>query len=154
MFEKILVCLDGSSFAEHILTYAAEIARRFGSKIVLLRVIPTFPVIAKTTGEPELIADEAASAKITEKEAEALAYIEGVVTNLENKELKTEGVIIKGTPDKAIVTYAKPYDVDLIALVAHGHGGLGRIVSGSIADYVVRESGVPVLVVSPKESES
>ena len=40
MFEKILVCLDGSKLAEQIMPYAEEAAVRFQSKLVLLQVVP------------------------------------------------------------------------------------------------------------------
>ncbi len=39
MFIKILVCLDGSELAEHILPYAIEQAICFQSQIVLCRVV-------------------------------------------------------------------------------------------------------------------
>lgn len=154
MFEKILVCLDGSSFAEHILPYAMEQARHFGSKIVLLRVLPTFPAMSKTIGEPELVAEVAEPEDITNKEAKAMAYVEGVIAYLEERGLNAEGVFIKGSPEEAIVAYAGQHDIDLIALATHGHSGLGRVVCGSVADYVLKESGIPVLAIRPKESES
>ena len=38
----------------------------------------------------------------------------------------------------------------LIALVTHGRSGLGRLVFGSVADVVVRRSGLPILLIKPK----
>ena len=40
MFERILVCLDGSELAEQILPYATEQALQFNSKLTLLQVVP------------------------------------------------------------------------------------------------------------------
>jgi nucleotide-binding universal stress UspA family protein len=153
MFEKILVCLDGSKFAEHILPYAMELSRQFDRKIVLLRVLDTFPGIVKTMGEAELVAQEPEPVNITNNEAEAMAYLEGLVAYLEEKELKAEGVIIKGTPDEAIVSYARQHDIGLIAMVTHGHSSLGRVVSGSITDDVLKKSGIPVLAIRPGDFE-
>ncbi|MFC1999927.1 universal stress protein, partial [Chloroflexota bacterium] len=39
MFKRILVCLDGSELSNQIVPYAAEMASRFGSQLVLLRVM-------------------------------------------------------------------------------------------------------------------
>jgi len=39
MFERIIVCLDGSELAEQILPYVVEQARRFNSALGLLRVV-------------------------------------------------------------------------------------------------------------------
>jgi len=36
---------------------------------------------------------------------------------------------------------------------SHGRGGLGRLVFGSVADAVLRQSGVPVLLVRAKLGE-
>jgi nucleotide-binding universal stress UspA family protein len=153
MFKKILVCLDGSGFAEHILPYAIEQAQKFDSKIVLLRVIPAFPTIGKIIGKPELTDEMQEAENLTNKESRAVDYVDKMVTYLEGKGLDTEGVIIKGTPDKAIGTYIGQYGVDLIALATHGHSGLGRVFSGSVAEYLLRESGIPMLAIRPKESE-
>jgi len=43
MHEKILVSLDGSDLSEQILPYALEQAKRFRSRVVLIRVVPTCP---------------------------------------------------------------------------------------------------------------
>ena len=41
MYNKILVPHDGSQFAEQVLPYASEIARRFEAEVHLLEVIET-----------------------------------------------------------------------------------------------------------------
>jgi len=38
-----------------------------------------------------------------------------------------------------------------IAIATHGRRGLERGVFGSVADYVLRESGLPMVVVRPQE---
>jgi nucleotide-binding universal stress UspA family protein len=40
MFDRVLVCLDGSKLSEQILPYAVEEALRFQGKLVLLQVVP------------------------------------------------------------------------------------------------------------------
>ena len=57
MFEKVVVCLDGSELAEQILPYVTEEAMHFGSKVVLLQVI-SLPII------PMPIAGELATAEL------------------------------------------------------------------------------------------
>jgi nucleotide-binding universal stress UspA family protein len=53
MFEKILVCLDGSKFAEQIIPYAVEEASHFKGKLVLLQVFRTSETAAGEHGTPE-----------------------------------------------------------------------------------------------------
>jgi len=46
MFAKILLCLDGSSLSEQLVPYTAEIAQRFGSRVVLLQVLQMSSALA------------------------------------------------------------------------------------------------------------
>jgi nucleotide-binding universal stress UspA family protein len=48
-----------------------------------------------------------------------------------------------------IIDYAIQNEVDLIAIATHGEGGLKRLVFGSVADFVLRNSGIPMLVIRP-----
>src|SRR5204863_5023205 len=43
--------------------------------------------------------------------------------------------------------YAKKFKVDLIVMSSHSRGGLKRIALGSITDYLIRHTNIPVLVV-------
>jgi len=151
MFEKILVCLDGSELAEQILPYASEQALHFGSKIVLLQVI-TIPALVAATAAPG--AETALHDYAKTEATKAKTYLRRIGKNLKQKGLKkVESAIVEGTPGPAIVDYANNNEVGLIALASHGHGGLKRMVLGSIADFVIRESGLPILVIKPQEPE-
>ena len=48
--------------------------------------------------------------------------------------------------------YAKRFNVDLIVMSSHSRGGLKRITLGSVTDYLLRQTNVPVLVVKPPVS--
>ncbi len=143
MFEKILVCLDGSSLAEQILPYATEQSLHFHSKIVLLRVIRV-PGRA-LPGEPELV--EEADKPVTAEEDEIVTYLDNITNALLEKGLDVEGVIISARkPDIAIITYARENNVRLIPLATRGHGAVGQMIWGSISESVLRKSGLPLLV--------
>ena len=55
-----------------------------------------------------------------------------------------------GTPAKSIIEFCQKEGVDLVVMTTHGRNGLKRAFVGSIADEVIRESGVPVLVIRPQ----
>jgi nucleotide-binding universal stress UspA family protein len=59
-----------------------------------------------------------------------------------------------GSAGQAAVAYAQDHDIDLIALASHGHSGLGRLVFGSVAEHVLRESTKPILVIKPEHREN
>jgi nucleotide-binding universal stress UspA family protein len=153
MFEKILVCLDGSDLAEQIISYAAEEAPRFGNKLVLLQVVGTHGTIPVVAAGASAYAVEAAAQQIEKDEIEAKAYLEGLAQPLREKGIDVQCVTIRGLQvGEAIVDYAEGHGIDLIAIATHGRSGLGRLVFGSVADFVLREAGLPILVIKPKKS--
>ncbi len=153
MFEKILVCLDGSPLSEQIMPYIIEEARCF-SKVVLLRVLatPETAVPMGVPGVPGLPVYTEATLRAYQREAdEAPAYLEKIAGSLREKGLDVESVVQQGLAGETIINYADANDIKLIALATHGRGGLKRLVFGSTADYVLRRSGLPILLVRPRE---
>jgi nucleotide-binding universal stress UspA family protein len=150
MFNKILVCLDGSSLAEQILPYAAEEAIRFGSQVVLLQVVITASR-ARVASLPGMAPVPAPVEQIRREESEAAAYLEQVAYPLRERGLDVQCVTLQAARlGKAIVSYANRNDVDLVAIATHGQGGLRRLVFGSVANFVLTNSGLPILLIRPK----
>jgi nucleotide-binding universal stress UspA family protein len=150
MFNRILVCLDGSALAEEILLYATEVAKHFGSKVVLLEVTtPLSVVVEPTTG----YSHSTSLSEVQRSEQEATSYLEDTSQNLKTEGLDVECLTIPGSPGKTIINYAEENNVDLIALGTHGRGGLVRLAFGSVTDYVLRHSNLPLLVMRPQQSE-
>ncbi len=152
MYRNILVCLDGSELAEQILPFAIEQALHFGSKLVLFKsfsesgivgiAVPGFPSVRLETGGAE---------KQFKKEAEeSLQYLNTVAEHLlAEKGLKAECVAVLGSAGETIVKYAADNEIELIALATHGRSGPGRVILGSVADHVIRNARVPILLVRP-----
>ena len=153
MYERILVCLDGSDLAEQILPYIEEQADCFG-KIILLFVVPTPEVTLPlgVPGTPGITIRTEGILKHFQKELEeAPRYLERMAQPLKNIGADVECVVLQGTPGEAIVDYARDNKVGLIAIATHGHSGLRSVLVGSTAEYVMRNSGSPLLVITPKK---
>jgi nucleotide-binding universal stress UspA family protein len=151
MLERILVCLDGSKLAEQILPYAMEAAVRLGSKLVLLQVIvvQTPPVVAAGAST---YAVKAAGQQIEKDETEAKAYLDDLAQPPREMGLDVECVTQRGWQiGQTIIDYAEDHKVDLIAIATHGRSGLKRLVFGSVAESVLRGSGLPILLIKPRE---
>lgn len=153
MFKKTLVCLDGSRLAEQILPYATEHALRFNSEVTLLRVMamPSSAYMGAegiTTGIAGIIEGEA-----RRQEPEIEAYLDGIAAPLLKRGLGVKCIILQPAPaSHAILGYARDNPIDLICLATHGRSELGRTVFGSVADFVLRESGLPTLLYRPRDS--
>jgi nucleotide-binding universal stress UspA family protein len=48
--------------------------------------------------------------------------------------------------------YAREFNVDLIVMASHSRGGTKRITLGSVTDYLIRRTNIPVLVMRPSAS--
>lgn len=77
------------------------------------------------------------------------AYLERVAAGLRARALHVETALVVGTPAHAISDYIHAHAVDMIAMATHGHGGLSRLLLGSVADAVAHTSDVLVLLNRP-----
>jgi nucleotide-binding universal stress UspA family protein len=152
MFKKILVCLDGSKLAETILPYAVEQARRFESELVLFRAVPESSTISLALpGMPGIPIETGRTERhFIKDEEEAEAYLQSMADKLQAETKLTVSYDIElGPAGPAIVEYCSKQEIELIAMATHGRTGPGRVVLGSVADYVIRHSGKPILMVRP-----
>jgi nucleotide-binding universal stress UspA family protein len=152
MFAKILVCLDGSQLAEQILPYAAEQALKFDSNVTLLQVM-TIPSSVSAAASAEAQSGEIIKEESQRQEAETKAYLDTLGQVLSKKGVNTDCVILQPSPPgEAIVKYARENSIGLICIATHGRSGLRRVVFGSVADHILRESGLPILLIRPQEA--
>jgi nucleotide-binding universal stress UspA family protein len=144
MFKHILVPLDGSVLAEQALAPASRIAERFGSRLLLLRVVaterplPGFPYLAARSGTPV-----AGPTRPLFEEAEA--YLAGL--RLPNPAVPVRTLVLAGAPPELIISTATEELADLIVMSTHGRAGLTRLLYGSVAEAVLRGATVPVMLV-------
>lgn len=152
MFNKILVCLDGSALSEQILPFAAAQAEHFASEMVLLQVIGLGGAISAPGIEAVPIA--VPLDQIPQEEASAREYLEVVAKPLRQKGLNVETMTLIGSPGECVVKYSEENGFDLVALATHGRSGLGRLVFGSVADHIIRKSRRPILLIKPQDTHT
>ncbi|MBM3460944.1 MAG: universal stress protein [Armatimonadetes bacterium] len=130
---KILVPVELDDAPPRLLDDAARLARKLGSKLIVLHVIDIRP----------LVADFAVIPPIEELHAFANETLQSWCDKLDD--LKTDVVILHGNVVEEILDYADTVDADLIMMSTHGRRGVERLVLGSTAERVVRHSQRPVL---------
>jgi nucleotide-binding universal stress UspA family protein len=149
-----MVCLDGSKLAEQVLNYATEMAQAFKSHLILITALPEPVIIAPGIPgiAPMPVETDAMVADAIEGQEKAEAYLARLAKRQEEKGIKTENVVLSGLPGPTILDYAEKKSVGLIAIATHGRGGLERAILGSVADYLLRHSSIPIFVVHPKKA--
>jgi nucleotide-binding universal stress UspA family protein len=147
MYQKILVPLDGSELAECVLPHVKDLVAGCNiGEVVLLQVVEPPPAWAAEG--IDLNAVETASIRLAKE------YLPKVQSRLAAEGIKVSAEVIVGRAGETITEFAKQNKVDLIAIATHGRSGISRWVFGSVADRVLRSSGVPMLVVKPTGCES
>ncbi|GIW08026.1 MAG: universal stress protein [Dehalococcoidia bacterium] len=145
MYDPILLTLDGSELAELAIPHAVAMAKQFGARLIVLRVVP--PVVQPLDVDYGLSAPYGYE-KIIEAETQGAAeYLANVVKSFEAEGLTVETVTPLGEPATAILETAHDRGAKLIVMATHGRSGFRRLVFGSVADRVLREAETPVLLV-------
>ncbi len=142
-YKNILIGTDGSELMETVYEHCAFLARLTNATVHIVYVLDiagfaSVPIDSTWENMYDVLLDEGKAIAENAKKA-VISY--GV-----NKEaVKT--AVLEGHPSSELNTYVENNAVDLIVIGTHGRKGLDRLLIGSVADKVVREAKVPVLVV-------
>jgi nucleotide-binding universal stress UspA family protein len=142
MYERILVPLDGSRVAELALDHTAQLARQFGSQLVLVRVVYAREIGLE--GPEDQLRIDSMGTEADVRDAEE--YLSGVQGKLLSDGIKATTAVMYGDVSQQILSKAADVSARLIVMSTHGHGGLKRSDFGSVAGAVLRQSHVPLLV--------
>ena len=144
MYDRILVPLDGSELASTALVHAKELAKQLNVPLHLIRAID--PTVVNRVGTVGMGFDYTAIDELlSEEEQDAKTYIDSQVDALIGEGLPTTGVVLRGYAAAAIDSVAK--EGDIVVMASHGRTGVRRWFLGSVAEEVLRQSRVPVLLI-------
>lgn len=143
MFRRIVVALDGSERGERAMGLAAEMAGRLGSPVHLVRVAD---VTWLRLGTTEAALEYAAlGEEVAEEQAEARAYLDGLVERLRAGGVEATAEVRPGFAARELLKIAGPED--LLVMASHGRSGPARWLLGSVAEEVTRHARCPVMLV-------
>lgn len=141
-YKKVLVPLDGSKMAEVSLKHLERLAKAGHiDDVIILKVIPILP----TASHSSVLAEER---EFSEK------YLADIKSKLSSKALNVKTMILEGSIALSIADYAKKISADLIIISVNGHGGLQRVMIGSVAYKLINDPEIhaPILLVRPQVS--
>ena len=142
---RILAPVDFSDCSLEALEYAVQVAATFRAAVTILHVMEPvaygldFTLLHATEGR-----------RLRER---AELRLSGFCLALKSHGLTVEQVVRGGMPSDAILGFARELGSDLIVMGTHGRRGISHLMSGSVAEAVLRQASCPVLTVkSPKFS--
>lgn len=146
---KILLAIDESEFSRNAIR---EVEERFATPDASVRVlhvvgrfVPPAAALLEAGGSVEGVREEVAS--------QYQQLVNETADRLKAGGLTAEGVVKDGDPGKIIVNEAKEWGADVIVVGSHGRGGLGRLLMGSVAQYVVDHAPCSVEIAHRKETQ-
>ncbi len=139
MFERILLPLDGSELAETVIPYIRDIAGQLESEVFLFNACPTDH---KAYLHMHQIYLNSMAEKLRQEMSELWQT---------GRELKIHSEVAVGETEKVISDYVKQKDIRLIGMTTHGASGIHPSTMGNIADKIVREIGIPTLLIRVKD---
>ena len=142
-YQNILVPVDGSETSLSVVKHAVEFAKAFNSKITVVQVMTLDPYIA---------AEYISNGQSNQLIERAREFIQDNI-NTAKEQFTTEGVqvetrLLEGENIAHTLAQAvSDLKIDLVILSSHGRTGLKKIIMGSVAQSLLTELQVPVLVV-------
>lgn len=142
-YQKILVAIDDSEISANVIQQAAQLAKALNSQITLVQVMTLDPYLAdaylRMGQSNELI--ERVRSYVQENLTKAQKQFEEL-----GQKVATQ--VVEGfSVHEEIIKAAQNLEVDLIIMGSHGRTGFKKFILGSVAQKVLGESHIPVLIV-------
>lgn len=134
---NIIFATDFLPCADAALPYALGLARRYGSALFLVNVLPHVPFVEAPTPDPEKI------------RANAQAKLAALVKTDTFKGIEHKELVMQGEVPEVLKEVVRRNHGDLIIIGTCGRKGLGKLLLGSVAESVFRLAECPVLTVGP-----
>ncbi len=147
MNDNILVPVDGSEHSAKAVHFAADVAERYGSELLLLHVVQTHEVpdglrrwaaLENVHEPPEWLMGTALAERVLE-DAEGRAKKHGVKS--------VERLMENGNPARQILEVVAARKIDLVVMGTRGHSDLEGLVMGSVAHKVTHGAACTVVTV-------
>ncbi len=136
--KKLLVPTDFSENAACAYDYAIDIANRFGSQITIINSYHLASTATVMVSVESMMKEDA--------EAEMASLLNTLRPRLKEG-VAIEGKVVRGDAVGSISRTASTGHYDLIVMGTQGASGLKEIFSGSTANGVIKNSGLPVLAI-------
>jgi nucleotide-binding universal stress UspA family protein len=147
--KRILFPTDFSEGSAHAIPFVADLTRHYMAKLYIVHVIYD---VARATGwyVPHVNMDE----MYRDIETNARKELEQCCLEELRGYKEIEHKILKGVPHEEILKFAEENNINMIVIGSHSRKGLDRVIFGSTAERVVRNSHCPVLTVGLPASQA
>ncbi|HXP52984.1 MAG TPA: universal stress protein [Bacteroidia bacterium] len=145
-YKNILIAVDGSECSKNAAKNGIELAKQLSASVIVLCIIDMTNAVSSTAVNGII---DSEMIKVYQEEAELT--VSEIVK--ENPYDKISTLTEEGIPQYEIRNIARSKKADMIIMGTHGRTGLQHLLMGSVAEFVIRHSTIPVLVVPEVKEE-
>lgn len=144
MMKKVMIATDGSDMSKRAALVGIDIAKRAGGSIIALYVVDVsrishLPGYAMIPGIKEKII-----ALMKEEGKQATDFAEDRAGEMD---VPCQKIISQGNPIEELLRLSRDLEADLLVLGSRGRTGVEKYILGSVAEKVVIQSSIPVLLI-------
>lgn len=141
-YKKIIIAVDSSAYSLAAAKKGIALANQLNARAALVFVIDK----ARTIHSMDTGIDPEEAIVVLKKEAEqTLDQLASMFHANDPVKFMPEG-----SAKEDIIKTAENWGADLIVMATHGRTGLLHFLTGSVAEYVMRHSRIPVMIVPSK----
>jgi nucleotide-binding universal stress UspA family protein len=154
--KKILIAIDYNPTAQNIAETGYSLAKSMDAEVTLLHVVADYTYYSSLDYSPIMGFDSFSNLgmlqtdTVTELQNAAEEYLKKIRTHLGDPAIKT--IVKDGDSGDAIIDAAKELNVDVIVMGSHSRRGLEKILMGSVAEKVLRNSRIPLFIIPVVEN--
>jgi nucleotide-binding universal stress UspA family protein len=135
---------DGSPESEQALPLAAKIARAHEAELIVVSVIDEPAIVSPGWGATS---NETYQNVMRETEKAVRGYLADIEARLAADGVRASTAVRQGPAAAALLDWEDAEHPDLLVMATHGRSGVARFAIGSVAERMVRDGRVPVLLV-------
>ncbi|HOV82004.1 MAG TPA: universal stress protein [Methanothrix sp.] len=148
MIKKVMIATDGSDAGRKAAAAAVEIARRSGASIIAVYVMDIYR-LAHLPGYATLPGLKDKILELMEDEGrEATDYVQAIA---ERASVPCKKILSQGSPAAEILRVSLEEEADMLVMGSHGRTALEKVLLGGVAEKVVLQSALPVLLIKGEQ---
>jgi nucleotide-binding universal stress UspA family protein len=145
--KRILLTTDGSKYSEAVVQVLLDLPLPPQCEVIVVTALQSHLAAWVKTPTLDFQTNQELLARLQEaEENEARKVAIKVEKQFQTKGYKTASVVIRGGAAESILTAAKEYKPDIIALGSRGLSGIESLLLGSVAERVARYADCSVLI--------
>ena len=141
-YKRILIAIDEEPSAEVVAEKGLQLGQQLNAEIAVVSVANTIDLLTEGGVTP----DEMAEIIRKDTRVSQKNILKKVFKNIEVTQFLEEG-----KPQELILKVADKWNADILVLGAQARSGLSQIFLGSVSEKVIKNSEIPVFLVTTKE---